>query len=403
MANLLITGASGGIGQHLCQHLSTRHEVIPLSRRPPDDSLFGPSDLVTESPVLRGHVDSQNAGNIDWIIHLATTYDINDDLVMLNNLVKFAQQHEVKNFLYVSSWVVHFPRRRLAASYIEMKRQCEQRLLQSGISNVRIIRPSVVVGPGLSWTRILKRLAPFAALIPAGFSRSFVTIDEVNACIDNVISGQSESVVVTCLGKRMSLAAKARDYRSPNTQLISWSIGLALVVTILAGVFLAGPQQRRVFRMGASRTSGRRARKRLSSFNLGSRPPRKRLPRATRNRFLGGGTRAAQPLRGKRGIKGEEPSFKASSFGHRSCWQMHRSTRVREIASAHASQNLGPDFEKTAPKLRTDRGVITEAAEQDFFVRCVGPTCRTKDLSKMRSVISTDAPKHGRSAFVTVC
>ena len=54
--------------------------------------------------------------------------------------------------------------------------------------------------------------------------------------------------------------------------------------------------------------------------------------------------------------------------------KLHRSTRVREIASAHASQNLGPDFEKTAPKLRTDRGVITEAAEQDFFVRCVGPT-----------------------------
>jgi uncharacterized protein YbjT (DUF2867 family) len=243
MANLLITGASGGIGQHLCQHLSTRHEVIPLSRSPPDDSLFGPSDLIAEPPLLRGHVDSQKAGNIDWIIHLATTYDINDDLAMLDNLVDFAQQHQIKNFLYVSSWVVHFPRRRLAASYIEMKRQCEQRLLQSGISKVRIIRPSVVVGPGLSWTKILKRLAPFTAIIPAGFSRSFVTIDEVNSCIEKVISDQSKSVVVTCLGNRISLAAKAREYRSPKTQLISWSISVAIVVTILSGVFLAGPQQ----------------------------------------------------------------------------------------------------------------------------------------------------------------
>ena len=211
MANVLITGASGGIGQHLCQHLSTRHEVIPLSRRPPDDSLFGPSDLVAEPPELRGHVDSQNAGNIDWIIHLATTYDIDDDLAMLDNLVKFAQQHEVKNFLYVSSWVVHFPRRRLAASYIEMKRQCEQRLLQSGIPKVRIIRPSVVVGPGLSWTKILKRLSPFAAVIPPKFSRSFVPIDEVNSCIDNVLLDQIDfTTYVQCqeISFRSKIAAK---------------------------------------------------------------------------------------------------------------------------------------------------------------------------------------------------
>ncbi|MEO1614716.1 MAG: FAD-binding protein, partial [Planctomycetota bacterium] len=243
MANLLITGAGGGIGQHLCRHLSTRHEVIPLSRSPREKSRFEPCDLVAGPPQLRSNVDSQIAGDVDWIIHLATTYDIDDDLAMLDNLVKFAEQHEVENFLYVSSWVVHFPRRRLAASYIEMKRRCEQRLLQSGIPKVRIIRPSVVVGSGLSWTKILKRLALFAAVIPAKFSRSFVTIDEVNSCIDNVISSQSESVVVTCLGKRMSLAAKAREYRSPKTLLISRSIVVAVVVAILAGVFVAGPQR----------------------------------------------------------------------------------------------------------------------------------------------------------------
>ena len=243
MANLLITGASGGIGKHLCRHLATRHEVIPLSRSPSGDSPFESCDLTAGPPQLRGDVDSQKSERFDWIIHLATTYDVDGDMAMLDNLIKFAEQHEVEGFLYVSSWVVHFPRRPIAASYIKMKRRCEQRLLQSGIPKVRIIRPSVVVGTGLSWTKILKRLAPYAALIPTQFSRSFVTIDEVNSCIDGLISSHSESVVVTCLGKRMSLAAKAREYRSSKTTRLSWSIAFAAVVTILAGVSVAGPQQ----------------------------------------------------------------------------------------------------------------------------------------------------------------
>ena len=167
MANLLITGASGGIGQHLCRFLAQRHQVIRLGRRHSASCPFEPCDLVTEQPRMRSEVDStQHAVNSDWIIHLATTYRVEDDLAMLDNLIKFADDHGIENVLYVSSWVVHFPRRPISASYIEMKRRCEHRLLNSGIRNPRIIRPSVVVGPGLAWTRILKRLAPFAALIP---------------------------------------------------------------------------------------------------------------------------------------------------------------------------------------------------------------------------------------------
>ena len=163
---------------------------------------------------------------------------------MLDNLIKFAQEHDVKNFLYVSSWVVHFPRCPLGASYLEMKRRCEQRLLQSEIVNPRIVRPSVVTGQGLSWTRILKNLSPFALLIPPRLSRSFVTIDEVCLCIDKIIDEQTHSRIVTCLGTRISLAEKAREYRSRTPSLPVWSTAGVIVLLILIIVLVFAPQSR---------------------------------------------------------------------------------------------------------------------------------------------------------------
>lgn len=237
MANLLITGASGGMGQHICCHLMMRHKVMPLSRNPSADTIFAPCDLVTDIPRSNDPVD------VDWIIHMATTYRIEDDLVMLDNLLKFADQHNVKNFLYVSSWVVHFPHRLIGASYIKMKRRCEQRLLESKIANPCIVRPSVIIGPGLSWTRVLKKLAPYASLIPPQFSRSFVTIDEVCHCIDKIIEGQTHSNVVTCLGTRRSLAEKARERRTGRVSRPVWSIIGAISLLILVTIVFA-PQFR---------------------------------------------------------------------------------------------------------------------------------------------------------------
>ena len=228
MANLLITGSSGGIGRHLCAELEKDHNVMPLSRRD-IDSPFGPCDLVQQIPAWKGEQDTQ----VDWIVHLATTYNVEDDLLMLNNLIKFAKENEVKNFLYVSSWVVHFPSRPVGASYIEMKRQCERHLLESDVPNAWIVRPSVVEGDGLSWSKILKRLAPIAALLPPGFSRSFVSVEEVADCVSDVIQSESGPRIVTCLGRRMPLAEKAAEYRDADSMsVIPWLIGVAVVMIV---------------------------------------------------------------------------------------------------------------------------------------------------------------------------
>lgn len=128
---------------------------------------------------------------------------------MIDHLIEFARQHHCKNFLYFSSWVVHFPERVFSAEYIKMKRHCEQRLRESGLPNVCILRPSVVLGDGLSWTRILSRIAPFGNWIPKRVTRSFTSIEEVCGQVVRLIDGDSTSTTITVLGKRRPLGEQA--------------------------------------------------------------------------------------------------------------------------------------------------------------------------------------------------
>ena len=229
---LLITGASGGIGAHLCRAFDGDHEILRVSRREAADGRLVPCDLTQEPPKFA----EAEPAPVDWIVHLATSYRVQDDLAMLDNLLAFARQHHVRNFLYVSSWVVHFPRRPIGAGYIEMKRQCERRLLESGLENVRIVRPSVVLGEGLSWSRTLARLGIVAPLIPRTVSRSFVHVEEVVQVVRAMIEDRTGVQIVTALGTRSSLAAKAREQAGSS----SWPLGIGVVLCV-ALVFAMSP------------------------------------------------------------------------------------------------------------------------------------------------------------------
>ncbi|MFG0287062.1 MAG: FAD-binding protein [Rhodopirellula sp. JB044] len=237
MARILLTGATGGIGKHVASDLANKHVVHPLSRTTSVDGVFASCDLVNEVPQLAEQREGEDAPKIDWIVHLATTYKVADDLAMLDNLIAFAKEHRVDHFLYVSSWVVHFPHRPISASYIEMKRRCEERLLASELHQVQIVRPSVVVGDNLSWTKTLKRLAPWSPLIPHGFSRSFVTVDEVSEVIGDVIAGKQPSPVITVLGRRQPLAEKAAEHQE---EFGAWPCWLAIVVGVAALFVITG-------------------------------------------------------------------------------------------------------------------------------------------------------------------
>ncbi|MEM6451744.1 MAG: NAD-dependent epimerase/dehydratase family protein [Cyanobacteria bacterium P01_D01_bin.105] len=242
--SILITGASGGIGQHLRNYLLCKEivsQVIVVSRQSQEDTFSIVCDLTETVPQLTDvqltdAVGSSNSSKIslekvDWIIHLATSYQLEPDLGMLNNMLKFAQQNNVTHFIYVSSWVVHFPRGLLRNNYIETKRACEELLFSQEeipecIENVYIVRPSVVLGKGLLWSKVLTKLASVHPVIPKAFTRSFITIEQLNQEIASLIlqgerleskepKGKSKDrasvTAITLLGERDTLASKASE------------------------------------------------------------------------------------------------------------------------------------------------------------------------------------------------
>jgi nucleoside-diphosphate-sugar epimerase len=149
MKNVLISGSTGGIGEHLCLALND-YRIFTISRRESKDSLVYACDLARDMPVLK-----DSSYSIDWIVHLATSYKIKDDLAMLRHLLDFAREHQVKNIVYTSSWVIHFPSKPIKQEYVTMKRACERELDQArDWLNVYIVRPawlSAVTSSGMGF------------------------------------------------------------------------------------------------------------------------------------------------------------------------------------------------------------------------------------------------------------
>ncbi|NJN73864.1 MAG: FAD-binding protein [Limnothrix sp. RL_2_0] len=241
-STILMTGAFGGIGQQLSAYLlaqGTAASIIPISRRSPENSPINSYNLTTEVPDLKNIKNGENEPvKIDWIVHLATTCKVEEDLQMLRNLLQCAEENNISNFLYMSSWVVHFPEAYLHDEYIKMKRQCEQflsdkRNLPDCIKTVQIIRPSVVIGKGLAWSNVLTDLSAIAPIIPKAFTRSFLSIKELNQTIESIINHNKISIsntenlqvlTLTLLGQRASLSEKAAEHAPSDIPSTIWKL-----------------------------------------------------------------------------------------------------------------------------------------------------------------------------------
>ena len=92
MATVLITGATGGIGRYLSEHLGRQHDVISVSRRPHKQAVLEPCDLTKEVPRFSSDT-TQVRPRIDWVVHLATSYDVDSDLQMFNALRLMPPRH----------------------------------------------------------------------------------------------------------------------------------------------------------------------------------------------------------------------------------------------------------------------------------------------------------------------
>lgn len=210
---VLLTGATGGIGSHLEATLRKKYNIIRISRTAassnvPDGVQHVVADL-TDAKDLEKQIP---ACDIEWVVHLATTYSVRRDLAMLKNLLKVAETRNVPNFCFFSSWVVSFPGRLVREPYLRMKGLCEKMIRDfCGKHGKRylIVRPSVVIGENLSWSRTLNRLWYVRQLIPRNMFRCWISIDQVTAAVEThfkaVEDGRAGSKVMQLLGERETL------------------------------------------------------------------------------------------------------------------------------------------------------------------------------------------------------
>ncbi len=225
MSSVLVTGAHGGVGSHICLKLELSGYVAMKHSRTKDDPYVYPSDIAKNEIKLKENVSAP-----DWIIHCATTRRIDYDRAMLLNILNFARQNKVRNFLYLSTWGVQFRNKSSTgpkflerirnAQYIEMKKQCEKELHDSGKSNddfnIRILRPSVIIGGNLQWDRILQTNSLILSAFSHSISRCFVHIDEVVGHVMNFMEGREPLKTVTSLGMRIPIASVAACYRDKS-------------------------------------------------------------------------------------------------------------------------------------------------------------------------------------------
>jgi len=216
---ILMTGATGGIGAHLEAKLVQKYRILRISRH--DFSSETPTDSKGTKGVVE-HVkqdltDTKGLRNIperkiSWIVHLATTYNVKKDMKMVSNLLQLAKERNIPNICFFSSWVVSFPSRLVMEPYLKMKGQCEKQIKEFCKQHKKhylIVRPSVVLGENLSWSRTLNRLWYVRQLIPRNMFRCWIGIDKITTAVEKhfkaVDEDNADSRIMQLLGERESL------------------------------------------------------------------------------------------------------------------------------------------------------------------------------------------------------
>jgi UDP-glucose 4-epimerase len=177
MSKVLVTGATGFVGRHLCSWLTERgYEVVGTSRSGADDPLTTRSELrmigdigddVEWSPILEG---------VDYVVHLAARVHVMQDTESdplaafrrvnvegTKRLLNDRQMRNVKRLIYLSTVKIHGESTveepfRIADEpspidpYAQSKLEAEQYVRMMGTNvgfETVIIRPPLVYGPGV--------------------------------------------------------------------------------------------------------------------------------------------------------------------------------------------------------------------------------------------------------------
>ncbi len=181
MSKILLTGATGFLGQHLLRELlAVGHEVKALSRSEQADALLASqgaepirAELTDADSLLRA------SKNVDAIFHTAAdtnTWRVNNDAQTrtnvggIENLIAAAKTNKVKHILHTSSvsaysHLVHGVLRedvvqRGGDSWVNYERTkflAEKAVRESGLDFI-IFQPSHILGPGdkQNWSRLIR-------------------------------------------------------------------------------------------------------------------------------------------------------------------------------------------------------------------------------------------------------
>jgi len=204
MLNVLVTGATGFVGQHLIKRLKLDGcNIKVISRRP----VLGVEVIICD--FLKDDIPDNALKDIDIVFHLAgyahdlksepgieqTYHKINVSVTV--DLLSLSDKHNVKKFIFVSSVKAGgAPIKGNCASekdqnspdgiYGETKREAELRILETGRESsmhVSILRPTLIYGPKVKGNLQLMmqgiKKGWFPPLPEIGNRRSMIHVDDI--------------------------------------------------------------------------------------------------------------------------------------------------------------------------------------------------------------------------------
>jgi len=169
---VLVTGATGFLGSHLCRELKKRKiDFCIISRNQSKNKWFENNDIKIYSLDLTKKEELSCLPNdITTVINLAAaTYskdnkiDFRDTVVMAENISSWAQNNLVSHFIHISSVTVDY---KYLGDYNKGKKLSEKFLRRCSGLPLTVIKPSFICGKGSGQQEKLNKLLKILPIIP---------------------------------------------------------------------------------------------------------------------------------------------------------------------------------------------------------------------------------------------
>lgn len=169
---VLVTGATGFLGSHLCRELKKRNiDFCIISRNKSKNKWFIDNDIKVYSlDLTKEDGFSSLPDDITTVINLAAaTYsknnkiDYRDSIVISKNISKWSKNNGVSHFIHISSVTVDY---KYLGDYNKGKKLSEEFLRRSQGLPLTVIKPSFICGFGSGQQEKLNKLLKMLPIIP---------------------------------------------------------------------------------------------------------------------------------------------------------------------------------------------------------------------------------------------